>query len=171
MILRRLVALCAVLSLGACATVERFDAAGDIHALLVAIRDGDKATFDMHVDRPALKEQLRSRVLAGIIKRLGPAGAALAPVVDAGLNPALDAAIQPEVFLAVAEAQGYAPSKPLPGRAALTGSLRKLDDERVCVVTKKGGPCVLDFRNEAGTWKLVAFEGGEDMLRLPQPKL
>ena len=42
-------------ALAACATVPKFEAAGDIHAFLVAIRDGDRESFDAHVDRQALK--------------------------------------------------------------------------------------------------------------------
>ena len=62
------------LSLGACATVQRYDAAGDIHAFLIAIRDNDKAAFDAHVDRPALKAQMHARILAaGMTKRPRPA--------------------------------------------------------------------------------------------------
>ena len=155
----------ALLSLAACATVERFDAAGDVHAFLVAIRDGDRQVFEAHVDRPALKEQLRARVMAGMLKRqdaLGALGVALAgPLVDV----AVDQLVQPRVFLAVAEANGYAPSKRLPGRASLTAALRQLDADRVCVTVKRGGGCVLDFRNEGGTWRLVAFEGDAGLLR------
>lgn len=154
------------LSLSACATVTRYDAAGDIHAFLVAIRDGDKAGFEAHVDRPALKEQLRARMMADLIKRqdgLGALGAVFAgPLADV----AVDQLVQPSVFLAIAEAKGYAPSKLLPGRAALTGALRRLDDDRVCVTTKHDGPCVLDFRDEMGVWRLVAFEGDPGLLKL-----
>jgi hypothetical protein len=40
--------------LAGCASVQTFDAARDVHAFLVAVRDGDRAAFDAHVDRPAL---------------------------------------------------------------------------------------------------------------------
>jgi len=166
MILRPVLVALIALALCACATVTRYDAAGDIHAFLVSIRDGDEKAFEAHVDRPALKEQLRARMMAGLLKRqdgLGALGALLAgPVADV----AVDQLVRPAVFLAVAEANGYAPSKPLPGRAALTGALRRLDDDRVCVTTKRDGPCVLDFRNEAGVWRLVAFEGDPGLLKL-----
>lgn len=165
--IRRLLALAlAPLVLFGCATLASYDAAGDIHAFLVSIRDGDRATFEAHVDRPALKEQLKARVMANLIKRndgLAALGAVLAgPVADA----AVDQLVQPAMFLAVAEAKGYEPSKPLPGRAALTGALRSLGDDRVCVVTKRQGPCVLDFLREDGVWKLTAFEGDLGQLKL-----
>ena len=53
----RLVAFIGLLSLTACATTQRLSAAGDVHSLLVAVRDNDRATFDAHVDRPALEAQ------------------------------------------------------------------------------------------------------------------
>ena len=48
-------------SLSACATVDRLNAGGDVHDLLVAIRDNDRATFDAHVDRRALKAGIEAR--------------------------------------------------------------------------------------------------------------
>jgi hypothetical protein len=156
------------LALAACATATRYDAAGDIHALLVAIRDNDKAAFDAHVDRPALKAQMKDRLSAMAIQRGGALGGLLAQTFGGMTDVLVDAAVQPQVFLAVAEAKGYSPSKPLPGRVAITGSLRYLEDDRVCVVSKKDGPCLLVFRNESGTWRLIAFEGPLDALKLPK---
>ena len=153
--------------LAACATVERIDAAGDIHALLVSIRDNDKQAFDAHVDRPALKAQLKTRITAEIIKNAGQFGGALAQVFGGVADPLIDAAVQPSVFLAVAESKGYRPSQPLPGRAAIAASLRPLQDQRVCVIEKRDGPCLLVFRNEAGTWRLIGYEGPKDLLKLP----
>ena len=40
-----LLALSALL-LSSCATAQRYDAAGDVHALLIAIRDNDSAAFE-----------------------------------------------------------------------------------------------------------------------------
>jgi hypothetical protein len=156
------------LALAACATATRYDAAGDIHALLVAIRDNDKPAFDAHVDRPALKAQMRDRLTAAAIQRGGALGGLLAQTFGGMTDALVDAAVQPQVFLAVAEAKGYRPSQPLPGRVAITGSLRYLEGDRVCVTGKKDGPCLLVFRDEGGTWRLIAFEGPLDALKLPK---
>jgi len=153
-------------ALSACATATRYDAAGDIHALLVAIRDNDRQAFDAHVDRPALKAQMKSRLTATAIQRGGALGGLLAQSLGGLTDPLVDAAVQPSVFLAVAEAKGYSPSKPLPGRVTIASSLRYLEGDRVCVVDKKDGPCLLVFANEGGTWRLVAFEGSLDKLKL-----
>jgi hypothetical protein len=155
------------LALAACATATRYDAAGDIHALLVAIRDNDRPAFDRYVDRPELKVQMKARLSAMAIQRGGALGSLLAETFGGLTDALVDAAVQPSVFLAVAEAKGYKPSKPLPGRVAITSSLRYLEGDRVCVTGKKDGPCLLVFRNEGGTWRLVAFEGPLDQLKLP----
>ncbi|HEY4029871.1 MAG TPA: DUF2939 domain-containing protein [Caulobacteraceae bacterium] len=156
------------LMLSGCATVTRYDAAGDIHALLAAIRDNDRQAFDAHVDRPELKAQMKSRLTATAIRRGGAFGGILAQALGGVSDVLVDAAVQPQVFLAVAEAKGYQPSRPLPSRVAITSSLRYLEGDRVCVTGKKDGPCLLVFRNEAGTWRLIAFEGPLDQLRLPK---
>lgn len=155
------------LILSGCATATRYDAAGDIHALLVAIRDNDRQAFDEHVDRAALKAQMKARLTGAAIQRGGALGGFLVQTFGGMTDALVDAAVQPQVFLAVAEAKGYRPSQPLPGRAAITGSLRYLEGDRVCVVGKRDGPCLLVFRNEAGTWRLIAFEGPMDALKLP----
>ncbi len=160
--LRKLTLATTVAALAAaCTTVPRFEAAGDIHEFLVAIRDGDQARFDAHVDRAALKVQLKSRLIAGQAAAHGESslqtlGAALAgPLVDL----AVDAYVQPQTFRAVALRLGYAPDKPIPGQVAIASSLKSIGDGDVCVITKKDGPCTLVFKDEAGIWKLVGYEG------------
>ena len=166
-----LLALLAALALSACATVPRFEAAGDIHAFLVSIRDGDRQGFDAHVDRPALKAQLKSRLIAGQAQAHGDAsvqtlGALLAePLVDVGV----DALVQPETFRALAIRLGYAPDRPIPNRLEISTLLRNIGDGEVCVVTRKDGPCTLVFRDEDGTWRLVGYEG--DIGRLARGRI
>src|ERR1700744_5711623 len=128
------------LVLAACATVTRYDAAGDIHAFLVAIRDDDRQAFDAHVDRPALKAQIRARLTAGAVQRGGALGGFLAETLGGVTDVLVDAAVQPPVFLAVAEARGSPPPQPLPSRVAITGSLRYLEGDRVCVTGRSDGP-------------------------------
>ena len=156
------------LTLSACATATRYDAAGDIHALLVAIRDNDQQAFDAHVDRPALKAQIKTRITAAALQRGGPLAGFLAETFGGVTDALVDSAARPQVFLAIAEAKGYRPSQPLPSRVSITSSLRYLEGDRVCVIDKRDGPCLLVFANEAGTWRLVAFEGPLDALRLPR---
>ena len=171
-LLRRLAApVLLALAMAACATVPKFEAAGDIHAFLVAIRDGDRESFDAHVDRPALKTQLKSRLIAEQAENHGAAswqalGAVLAgPLVDVGV----DALVQPTTFRAVALQLGYAPDQPIPNRLQIDAFLRAIGDGSVCVVTRRDGPCTLVFHSEDGVWRLVGYEG--DIGRLSRGRL
>ncbi len=159
------------LLLSGCAEATRIDAAGDIHAFLVAVRDNDQAGFDAHVDRPLLKAQIRSRLMELAARRGGTAGdlAALGLTFARPLADSLsDALIQPDVFHAVAEYFGYSDQTPIPGSLTIAASLRSLDDAHVCVARRKDAPCVLVFADEGGVWRLVGFEGDAAMLRLPK---
>jgi len=167
---RFLLIILAALAASACAVTTRIDAAGDVHAFLVSIRDGDRASFDAHIDRPALKEQIRARLMAEAAKRQSKAGdlAALSvllgrPVVDM----AADRLIAPDVFRAVAEYFGYSAQTPIPNQLTIAQALRPLDDSHVCVARKKDAPCILIFHNEDGVWRLTSFEGDSKMLRTP----
>jgi hypothetical protein len=145
--------------LGGCASTARLSAAGDVHAFLVSIRDDDKASFNAHVDRPALKGQLSGRLVAEAARRdtgLGALAAALGPPL---VDVAVDKLVQPGVFREVAEELGYAPDKPLPSSLAIAEALRPIDEDHVCVVRKKDSPCLFVFANEDGVWRLTAFEG------------
>jgi hypothetical protein len=169
--LTALVALSLALLMTGCAGPERYDAAGDVHTLLVAIRDSDRAAFDAHVDRDALKDQLHARLMSEATRRMNgdPTLAAIGALIGRPLVDGLaDALIQPDVFLAVAEYLGYSPDRPLPNRMVIAQALRRLDDDHVCVPRKTDGPCVLIFRDEAGVWRLTRFEGDIGLLRVPR---
>jgi hypothetical protein len=158
--IRSLLALTAVAgSLAACSTVDRYDAAGDVHALLVAIRDNDRAGFDAHVDRQALKGEIEARLMQEARQRqpgdkwMAVAAVLARPVADV----AGEALIRPETFHAAATYYGYTPDKPLPGRVAIASALRPAGDGRVCAA-KKDGPCMLIFTREGSTWRLSGFD-------------
>jgi hypothetical protein len=157
--MRKLVVALTALALAGCATLPKLGAGQDVHEFLVAVRDSDQSAFDAHVDRPALKAQMRSRALAEAPalagrQSLGTLGALLAgPLVDA----AVDLLVQPEVFRAVAVRLGYSPDQPIPGALAIAHQLRQIDSGRVCVVD--AGRCSLVFADEGGVWRLVAYEG------------
>jgi len=166
--IRALIAVGLTLLLAACADAERIGAAGDIHALLVSIRDGDRAGFDAHVDRGALKTQLRARLMAEVTRRSGgdPTAAALGALFGRSLaDAAADALIQPDVFRAIADYLGYSADKPIPGQLVIAQSLRRIDDDHVCVPRKKDGPCFLTFRDENHNWRLTGFDGDIGMLK------
>jgi hypothetical protein len=160
-VIKRLTVLCSALALLAgCATTQRLAAAGDVHSLLVAIRDDDQATFEAHVDRRALEAEIQSvMVEKSRDPRLGQSGGALGLLLSGPLSRVAGATlIQPEVFRAVAARYGYRPDKPIPGSLSIAAALTSLPDGTVCAKARRDGPCLLTFADEGGTWKLVAFD-------------
>ena len=155
-----LIALVA-LTLSACATVQKLDAAGDVHALLISIRDNDRATFDSLVDRRALQREIQGRLMAEASKkdeRIAVLAALLGPSVAEVAGNAL---IQPNVYY------GYTPQTRIPGQIGISTALRQLPDGRVCAVKNKEGPCMLTFTKAVdGRWKLSGFDGELSMLRM-----
>lgn len=140
-----------------CATTQRLAAAGDVHSLLVAIRDDDQAAFDAHVDRRALEGQIQSEVVTRA--RASDGLAALGLVLSGPLSRAASGLlIQPEVFRAAADYYGYSPDRPIPGTLALAVALTTLPDGRVCAKGRKAGRCLLTFADEGGVWRLVSFD-------------
>ncbi len=164
--LQLLAALTVALAAPGCATVERYDAASDIHAFLLAVRDGDRAAFDAHVDRPALKANLNARLIAAAAAKYGVgSGQALGAVLAGPLvGAAADALVRPQVFKAAAELAGYGPDTRIPGSLAITQLVRPLERDRACVVIRRA--CAFVFRREDGAWKLIAFDGDFRLLRL-----
>lgn len=166
--MRLILVIALALGLSACATAQRLSAANDVHALLVSIRDNDRTAFDAHVDRPALKAEIESRLVDRTHEMKGKdswkaLGAMLAPALA---DIAGDALVQPRVFRQVAEYYGYKSDTPLPGAIAIAGSLKPLKDGRVCATKSKNGPCMLVFTQTQGVWKLSGFEGDISMLRI-----
>jgi hypothetical protein len=161
--LKPLAALLAVGLAAGCASLTRYDAANDVRSFLIAVRDGDESTFDAHVDRPALKQQIQTLIEKRTDKRYGGLASLLAP----GLADfAGDTLVQPRVFKYVAQQYGYTPATKIPGPIAIASALKPMPDGRVCAITKKNGACKLIFTKEAGVWKLTGFEGDAKDLHL-----
>jgi hypothetical protein len=156
------------LTLSACATVQKLDAAGDVHALLISIRDNDRAAFDAHVDKPALTRQIEARLVAEardapVTDEWKALGMLLAQPVAALAGEAL---IRPRVFRAAAEYYGYTPTTPIPGSFAIAQQLRYTGDAEVCATRSKAGPCLLTFTRQGDRWRLSGFNGALSELRL-----
>ena len=165
--IRRLVATMLLLTLTGCATAQRLSAGPDVHALLIAIRDDDRASFEQHIDRRALEAQLQSRILdrAGQANVGGEWRALGVLLAGPAARLASDVFVRPEVFRAVAEYYGYRPGTPIPNSLYVAAALRALPDGRVCAA-RKHGDCLLTFADEGGTWRLVGFDGDAAMLRM-----
>lgn len=146
--------------LASCATGERISAAGDVHALLIAIRDGDQRAFDAHIDRPALEAEIQAVIVEQArLSRAPQALKDLGVVVSGPLSRTAGAIlIRPSVLRGVAEYYGYRPGAPLPGVFVIAGDLRALPEGRVCARARIRNRCLLTFADEDGTWRLVAFD-------------
>ena len=164
---RPIMVLLVAAALAGCATTERISAAGDVHTLLIAIRDNDHKAFNAHVDRPALEAQIQAKLvdeakganLNDGIKGLGVAfSGALAHAAGAIF-------IQPEVFRAVADYYGYKPDTPIPNTLELAGR-PQARGRRPGLRHPARGTAALTFADEAGVWRLVSFDGDAAMLRL-----
>jgi len=148
------------LLLAACATTERLSAANDVHSLLVAIRDDDRAAFDAHIDRAALEAEIQDVLVRQTrAAGLGDGVAGLGVLVSGPLSRAAGGMLlRPDVFRAVADEYGYSPDKPLPGTVRLAAALTPIASGRVCAKDPRGGACLLTFAEESGTWRLVSID-------------
>ena len=158
--MRPILACLAVLMLAACSTVERVDAAADIHSFLVAVRDNDGPAFTRYVDRPAIADSLAFRLRnsareAGVPREVRALGIVLSTPAAAVATETL---VRPSVFRFVAEEMGYTPSKPLPKTLNIASALRHVDGGRVCAVKDERGPCLLTFARQGDVWKLVSVD-------------
>lgn len=161
MIRRLIPLLLAAVALCGCASVSRLDAGGDVHDFLVAVRNDDRAAFEAHVDRQALKAQLEARLLAETRRaNVSSEWQALAAILaKPAADLAGDALIRPRVFRAAAEYMGYSPQTPIPNRLVLAGALKYRPDGRVCATRRQNGACLFVFTREGSLWKLTGFEG------------
>ena len=157
------------LALAACATTSRVAAAGDIHALLVAVRDDNEAAFQARVDKPALERELEGKLLERTQRSGDESVAALGALFAHPLARAAgETLLRPEAFRAIAEYYGYRPGMPIPNQLEIAGALRALPDGRVCAARRHGGACLLTFADENGIWRLVSFDGDLSDLKLPK---
>lgn len=161
MITRAFAILCLALTLSSCATTARLDAGADVHAFLVAIRDNDRATFNAHVDREALKRQIEGRLIGEARGSGLNGGGQMIAAILAGPAASLagDLFIQPRVFRSAAVALGYSPERPIPGRLVLAQALRYTGPGEVCVAKDRQAPCLLIFTHDGQVWRLSNFGG------------
>ena len=109
-------ALITAVGLFGCATTRGLSAASDVHALLLSIRDDDRAAFDAHVDRRALAAQIQGILIDRTRATTVPDGVkSLGLLVSGSLaKAAAGALIRPDVFRAIADYYGYRPDTPIP---------------------------------------------------------
>jgi len=139
--------------LAACSgATTKYEAAEDVRAFVVAVRENDRAAFERHVDRQAL----RTQVLAQLRGQAGP----LADMLGGDLaDQAADQLIRPETFRHALERSG-APAR-TPSAAEIATQLRVVEEGRVCLPRAPNGPCAITFAEQGDTWRLVALDVGD----------
>jgi hypothetical protein len=155
-----LIVAAALVCLAGCGRIqERYRAAQGVHDFFAAVQSGDRAAFDAHVDRPALRAGLRDRLdksLAG-----GEGGDILGALLGSkSADSALDQMITPESFRILWRKAGL-PADHVPSAVEISPLLILKEPGKACVRKGlKSDQCVLDFMNEGGTWKLVGVNPG-----------
>lgn len=155
----------AALALAGCEQAQqRYGAAQDIHAFFAAVESGDRQAFDAHIDRPALRRQLRSGIGQAIGAKAGVSGEAAEVLNDLlgsdSADQAMDRMISPESFRIVWQ-NSKIPIKTAPSAWQIAPMLQMTPPDQACLTKAPGSAdCVMTFRDEAGTWKLTAIEMG-----------
>jgi len=142
----------AALALCACGVDVKMDAAQDVHAFFKAVQADDRAGFQRHVDRAALRSNLKSQ-LGGAVA--GEQGAMLGAILSGSAGDRMvDQMITPETFRIAWRQSGVSPDK-VPSAAELAVVLKKLGDTRTCLPQGRGGDCVMTFEKQGEVWRLV----------------
>lgn len=154
------IALALALPLAACEQLtERWRAAEGVHDLLAAVQSGDQAAFEAHIDRPAIRAALHerlSRTAGG-----GEGGEILGALLGSrSADRAMDQLITPESFRILWRSSRL-PMDRVPTPVEISPMLIMQGPGKACVRKGlKSDRCVLDFRDEGGTWKLTGVEAG-----------
>jgi hypothetical protein len=150
----------AMISLSGCDQLqERWQAAEGVHDFIAAVQSGDQAAFDARIDRAALRQGLRDRL--GKAVGGGQGGEILGALLGSrSADSAIDQMITPESFRILWRASGL-PMDRVPTAVEISPLLIMQGPGQACVRRGvKSDRCVLDFKDEGGTWKLVGIEAG-----------
>jgi hypothetical protein len=152
----RLALLAGLLTLAACeAPQQRLDAAQDVHAFLAAARTGDAATFDKHLDRGALKVQLRGELAKVLGDQPGIPAAAQGPMLDQMVDN-----FGPEAFQVATQGMGPLADR-TPSAPEIAAVLKPIGEDRVCLPPSPGADtCAATFQRQGEVWRLVAIDAG-----------
>jgi hypothetical protein len=138
-------------ALAGCGDVRR-EAAPDVGAFLDAAQRDDRMAFEVHIDRPAVRADLKGQLMdlpevRILQEQLG----------DQVGDVAVDRMISPRSFRDLrASAEALPPHGDL---KAIRARLKVLAPDRVCLrgIADKDG-CLLTFARQGQAWKLVALQ-------------
>lgn len=148
-------ALCA----GGCGGNVRKEAARDARALLLAAESGDAETFEAHIDREALRADLKAQLLT--LPEIRALQSQLGEEVG---DVAADRMISPEAVRETDAGVGRAPSL-----KQVSAALEVLDRKRVCLRDPEDkARCVLTFEKQARGWRLTALNATDLRAQIPE---
>jgi hypothetical protein len=156
----------AALALAGCGLDIRYDAAEDVHAFMVAARDGDDTAFERHVDREALRADIRRK----LEEKGGPEAQRLSRMLSRrGGEDALDRMITPDSFRIVVQGAG---ASRIPSRVEIAAGLRMIDPDTVCLRDGRApNSCAMTFQKQGDAWRLVSLQPGEvQVTTMPEPR-
>jgi hypothetical protein len=126
------------------------DAASAAQALLAAVQTGDAKAFEAHLDRPALRADLRAQLQT-------MAQASGLDVAGGAADFALDRMIAPEAFRLVRSEDGTQLTTP-PTLGQVTALMTPLAKDRACLHDLVAPQrCLLTFARHEDSWRLVAM--------------
>lgn len=149
----------AALALTACAKRPDGDPVAAAQGLLSAVQKGDAQAFEAHLDRPAIRANLRQQMTR----------VAHAEGLDLGgpSDPALDRMIGMQK-LEVVQAKSGAPLAAPPSKAQVAPLMKHLGGSRACLHDLSPDQrCLLTFEREKPGWKLVGMPPAELTIALP----
>ena len=132
-------------------------AARDVALALEAARKGDRTTFEAHIHRPALRDDLREQLAA-----LGRANS-----LDVGEASefAIDRRINPQALRFVNLASGQPINQPITP-AEVKGRIVIRGDKTLCLTDPSQKTCVLQFRYIARHWVLTSMPARQTTIAL-----
>lgn len=158
----RATALVAVISgIAGCGGKEKAsDATSAAQALLAAAQTGDAKAFEAHLDRPALRADLRGQLQA-------VAQANGLDVAGGAADFALDRMIAPEAFHLVRSQDGAQLTTP-PTAAQVAPLMTRLGQDRACLHDLAAPQrCLLTFTRHDKDWRLVAMPATDLRIVVP----
>jgi hypothetical protein len=149
---RALIAAALALPVAACGAQSKYEAGEDVRALLLAVRQNDRAAFERYVDRPSLRTSVAAQLNERLAAEAGPYGGLLGGLAD----QAADQLIRPEAFQ-IAIRQSGLPDR-TPTAAEIAVLLKDAGDGALCLEDARTKECAMTFRKLGEDWKLTAVK-------------
>jgi len=151
------------LGLNGCSGAVRKDAADDVRAFLAAVSAGDAAALETHLDRKALRADLKTQLLD--VPEVRDLHAQLGVGVG---DVSVDKMIAPQAERLAREGTLVAFPSPAADKD-LKRQLKVIDRRHVCLVDPGVRDlCLLTFAKQDKAWKLVQLHARDLSLQLPE---